>query len=383
MKRYADGFAPSLPVTARRTPTVAIAHDQLTSRGVAERVVLAMLRAFPKAAVYTTFYDPEATFPEFRDADVRVSRYNRSAFLRRHAQAAAPVLPVAARSVRIDADVVLCSSSGVAHGVRTSGRKLVYWHAPAGWLYQRDGAPGAAPVAPQRLAVRGLRPLLRVWDRRCAAHADRYLATCRAVSERVRGTYGVTADVVAPPYAVSPSSAREPVAALADWADSGFHLVVSPLRREANIEAVIDAFRGLTQRLVVVGDGPLAGRLRAESPVNVRLVGELDDAGLAWVHERAHALLAPSAEDLGLAALEAASFGTPTLALHGGHRDTVRDGRTGLFFQAPTPEQIRDAVCRAGARSWDPQLIQAHAQQFSEARFRARLRAAVADVALR
>lgn len=45
------------------SPTVAIAHDYLTQRGGAERVVLSMLRAFPDATVYTSLYDPEGTFP--------------------------------------------------------------------------------------------------------------------------------------------------------------------------------------------------------------------------------------------------------------------------------------------------------------------------------
>ena len=47
---------------------VAIAHDYLTQRGGAERVVLAMARAFPDAPIYTTLYDPQQTFPEFADA---------------------------------------------------------------------------------------------------------------------------------------------------------------------------------------------------------------------------------------------------------------------------------------------------------------------------
>ena len=46
---------------------MAIAHDYLTQRGGAERVVLAMLRAFPEATVHTLLYDPDGTFPEFRD----------------------------------------------------------------------------------------------------------------------------------------------------------------------------------------------------------------------------------------------------------------------------------------------------------------------------
>ena len=119
-------------------PRVAIAHDYLTQRGGAEKVVLSMSRAFPDAPIYTLLYDRENTYPEFANRDVRVSSLNRIGPLRRNHRAALPVLPFAASSLRIDADVVLTSSSGWAHGFGTRGRKLVLCHTPAHWLYVRD-----------------------------------------------------------------------------------------------------------------------------------------------------------------------------------------------------------------------------------------------------
>ena len=53
----------------RGTVPVAIAHDYLTQRGGAERVVLALSRAFPEAPIYTTLYDPGGTFPDFADRE--------------------------------------------------------------------------------------------------------------------------------------------------------------------------------------------------------------------------------------------------------------------------------------------------------------------------
>lgn len=384
MKRYAEGLTPSLPVLARRPPTVAIGHDYLTTRGGAERVVLAMMRAFPDATIYTTLYDAEATYPEFKDANIVVSPINRSAFLRRHYRHALPVLPFAAQAMKIDADVVLVSTSGWAHGFTTTGRKLVYCHNPARWLYQTDTYLGGSPWSSLKgLAVLAARPMLRAWDKRKAATADRYLTNSHVVRGRIQATYGIAADVVAPPYAVTPGYGSAPVAELADWADSGYHLVVSRLLPYKNVDQVVEAFRGLTQRLVIVGNGPLAHRIRASLPVNVRLVSDLVDEELAWVYEHSHVLVAPSYEDFGLTPLEAGTFGKPTIALRGGgYLDTVVEGRTGLFFATPTAEQIRYAVCRAAQRSWDSRAIREHAEEFSEAKFHAHLRAAVADLAL-
>ena len=42
---------------------VSVVHDYVTQRGGAERVVLAMLEAFPRAPLYTSLYEPERTFP--------------------------------------------------------------------------------------------------------------------------------------------------------------------------------------------------------------------------------------------------------------------------------------------------------------------------------
>src|ERR1700719_611802 len=53
---------------------VVIAHDYLTQRGGAERVVLAMARAFPGSPIVTSLYEPDLTFPDFSAYEVRTSR---------------------------------------------------------------------------------------------------------------------------------------------------------------------------------------------------------------------------------------------------------------------------------------------------------------------
>src|SRR2546423_9841838 len=91
---------------------VAIAHDYLTQRGGAERVVLSMLKAFPGAPLYVSLYEPDATYPEFKSADVRVSGLNRLGLLRRNHRFGLPLYPSAFSRMTVPADVVVCSSSG-------------------------------------------------------------------------------------------------------------------------------------------------------------------------------------------------------------------------------------------------------------------------------
>src|SRR5882757_4232506 len=119
-------------------PRVAIAHDYLTQRGGAEKVVLSMSRAFPNAPIYTLLYDPATTYPEFAERDIRVSAMNKVGPLRKHHRAGLPIWPLVAQSMSVDADIVLTSTSGWAHGFRTRGRKLAYCYSPAKWLYLTD-----------------------------------------------------------------------------------------------------------------------------------------------------------------------------------------------------------------------------------------------------
>ncbi len=360
-------------------PDVAIAHDFLTQRGGAERVVLAMSRVFPEATIYTTLFDPDRTYPEFAEKRIVVSPLDRVPLLRHNPRLALPLLPPASRLIRPRARVVLTSSSGFAHGFGGCGRRLVYCHAPARWLYQSDlylGESGRWDIA--RIGLKALRPALRRWDRRSAARADRYLVNSRVVRERVRAAYGIEADVLAPPVTMDASDTQTAVADLADWAD-GYHLVVSRLLPYKNVEAAVAAFAGMPQRrLVVVGVGPEATALVRTLPPNVRIVRDLDDAELRWTYAHCLVLLAPSYEDFGLTPLEAGVFGKPTLALEsGGYLDTVVEGRTGLFFPRPTPEAIAAAVAKADETAWSPEDIRAHAAEFGPERFAAGLRAEV------
>jgi len=358
--------------------SIAIAHDYLTQRGGAERVVLTMLRAFPDATIYTTLYDPEGTYPEFREARIVTSSLNRVGLLRRHHRAALPLLPLAARSLRIDEDTVVVSSSGWAHGFHASGRRIVYCYSPARWVYQTDtylGGPARHTLP--GLALLALRPFLRRWDRRQAAKADVYLAISREVQGRIRDAYDRGSEVLPAPHSADAGAPQAPVGALQDWAGTGYHLVVSRLLPYKNVGAVIEAFAGLPdQRLVVVGRGPEREHLLAASGPNVRMLQDLSDEEIRWVYAHATTLIAPSIEDYGLTPLEAGAYGKPTLALRGGgYLDTIEDGVSGTFFESPTAPEIRTAVMSNLTRRWDPAAIQQHVDRFGEGPFIERLRA--------
>ncbi len=322
---------------------VALVHDYLTQRGGAERVVLAMTRAFPEAPLYTSLYDPAGTFPEFADVDVRPLPLNGIGVLRRRHRLALPLLAPAFSRLRVAADVTLCSSSGWAHGARVDGRKVVYCHAPARWLYQTDRYLRGRPAVVRAVAGGIRRPLAR-WDRAAAASADRYLANSTVVAERVRAAYGIDAEVVPPPPALTPAGRAD----LVPGVDRGFVLAVSRLLPYKNLDAVVRAFAELPDdRLVLVGRGPWEETLRGLAGPNVSILGGVTDEELRWLYGHSNGLVAASHEDFGLTPLEGATFGKPSAVLRwGGFLDTVVEGTTGVFFDRPQPAEIAAAVRR-------------------------------------
>lgn len=356
---------------------VAIAHDYLTQRGGAERVVLALSRAFPEAPIYTTLYNREATYPEFEEREVVTSRLNRLSALREDHRRALPFLAPTASQLHVPADVTIASSSGWAHGFRAAGKLLVYCHNPARWLYQTDEYLGDARLlSAQRLAVTALGPALRRWDRSAASRADRYLANSSVVRARIQDSYGVDAPVLMPPPGLPPVGDTAAPADLEDWQRDGYWLVVSRLLPYKNVDVAIEAFTGTQERLVVVGAGPEKERLLAMSPANVRILSDVPDAELRWIYQHARGLVAPSREDFGLTPLEANQRGLPVVALHaGGYLDTVVDGETGLFYRKKEGAAgLRQRVAEAGSRTWDAEALRAHAESFGEHNFIARIR---------
>jgi glycosyltransferase involved in cell wall biosynthesis len=355
---------------------VALVHDYLTQQGGAERVVLALATAFPAAPIHTSLFDPGGTFPEFSGLDVRTLPLNRVGALRAHHRLALPVLAPAFSRLHVDAKVTICSSSGWAHGARVSGRKIVYCHTPARWLYQSERYLAGRPRASAAL-LSLLTPALRGWDRRAAASAHRYLVNSTAVRQRVSDLYGIEAEVLPPPVDVDPEGSREAV----DGVEPGFFLCVSRLLPYKNVEAVSAAFRLLPdQRLVVVGSGPQADQIISASAPNVTVLGRVSDASLRWLYASSRGLVAASYEDFGLTPVEAAAFGKPTAALRwGGFLDTTIDGTTGVFFDEPDPRLIAEAVERLSTAAWAPDSLAAHARTYSTSRFVERVQAVVAE----
>lgn len=134
-------------------------------------------------------------------------------------------------------------------------------------------------------------------------------------------------------------------------------LYVGRLGREKNLELLLRAFRRVRAerpdcRLVLVGDGPYEGELRAEAARlgvadGVAFTGRFGDQELAHAYAGADLFVFPSVtETQGIVLLEAQAAGLPVVTVRAlGTADMVADGREGLVCD-PAPEALAQAVLR-------------------------------------
>ena len=343
--------------------SVSIAHDYLNQRGGAERVVLEFGSIWPEAPIYTSLYRPESTFPEFARRDVRTSFLDRLPVDRRF-RGLFPLYPLAFRSIgALETDLVISSSSGWAHAVRTSERSFhaVYCYTPARWLYGPSylGAP-----ATQRL----LAPLgrtLRRWDEHAARRPDLYIAISKLVQHRIKVRYGRDAPIVYPPVDVDrfkPSPRGDRL------------LVVSRLLPYKRVDVIVDAATRSGIGLDVVGTGPALASLRNRAGPTVRFHGRLSDADVTDLFQGCRAFCLPGAEDFGITPIEANAAGKPVVAFAGGGAlETLEEGVTGAFFTEQCIDAALNAIRRCDAIPSSPEVIAGEARRFSRERFQERL----------
>jgi glycosyltransferase involved in cell wall biosynthesis len=360
--------SPLVDAEAAELGTVTLAHDYLNQRGGAERVALELTQMWPRATLHTSLYRPESTYPGFRDTDVHTSFLDRVP-IDRGFRNLFPLYPSAFRHLGpIGGDVLVSSSSGWAHMLRTEPETFhaVYCHNPARWLYG-ETYMGAAnwkqrTIAP---ALNGLRQL----DREAAHRADLYIANSQATRRRIKAVYGIDAPVVAPPVDVDRFRPRPRGERL---------LVVSRLLPYKRVDIVVDACSRVGLGLDVVGDGPCFEALRARAGSSVTFHGRLDDASVSELVEGCSALCLPGIEDFGMTPVEAHAAGKPVIAFGaGGALETIEEGFDGAFFREPRPNAFLEAYEQLDELDSTPHEIALVARRFSRSAFRVRLLSAI------
>lgn len=349
---------------------IAIAHDYLTQRGGAERVVLALHKAFPEAPIYTTLYDPENTYPEFKNSTIITSPLNKVSLFRKDHRLALPLLPYFSGKIKVQAEKAIVSTTGWAHGFDLPEASFIYCHSPARWIYLTDQYMGSRINKSVARVFKAMRPFLRQWDRKAARRHKNYVANSSTIQQRIFDVYGKRVDIIFPPYSIGEHGRQEPIPGLETFMEDGYFMIVSRLLPYKNVQHAVEAFAGIDEKLLVVGAGPMAEELKAMSTDNIAFARNISDEQMQYAYANAKALLAVSHEDFGITPLEGGAFGKPTIALRaGGFLDTIVEGLNGTFIKTPSACDIKEAVEKFNSQDFSADKIRRHVEKFSEERF--------------
>lgn len=350
---------------------IAIVHDYLHQFGGAERVVSVLHEMFPDAPIYTSIYNPK-NFPDnFRSMDIRISFMQNIPLIFNNFRAYFPLYPIAFKSFNLDDyDLIISSSSAFAKGIRKGkhSKHVCYCHNPMRFVWRFDDyiKKEPFPAALKCFLKYALLPL-RKWDLDASNKVDYFIANSQEVHDRIVSIYKRDSVIIYPPIETDKFTISE--------TDSSYFLIVSRLAAYKKIDQAILAFNKLDLPLKIVGTGPAIGQLSKIAGNNIEFLGKINDSKLKTLYSECRALIVPGIEDFGMAPLEAAASGRPTIAYAaGGALETIIDGKTGILFKEQSLAGIIEAIKKLENLQFDKDYIQQYSRRFDKEVFKNKLR---------
>jgi len=358
-----------------RSPRVAIVPDPLVQRGGAERVFAQIAAAYPDAPVFTALFDPAQTGDLIDARRINVSYLARLPGANKHFRYLAPLYPRAFESFDLqEYDTVISSTTAWAKGVRVrpDAVHVCYVNTVSRFAFDYEryvGAFGMGTVARPFIAR------LARWDKLAATRPTMLIANSRNVARRIERYYGRSAQVLHCPVELSRFSIGS--------GRGDYFFLASRLLAYKRIDLAIRAADVARVPLYIAGTGPAERALRALSRgTTTTMLGYVPDDELNVLLGNARAAIVAGEEDFGLAPLEAAAAGRPTIAYRGGGAlETIVEGQTGEFFDEASPGSLGAILRRFDENRYEPRRLRAHAELFSPQRFIARLQQLVEQAA--
>ena len=346
---------------------VSLAHDYLLVMRGAERTFAAIADLYSQAPIYTLLYDEEGTSQRFQGRAIETSPLQRLGVGQSAFRRLLPLYPLAVERLKpSSSDVILTSSSAFAHGVCVpdGAVHVCYCYTPFRYAwYEEECALNEITPLFRPLLRQQLRRM-RKWDLAASRRVDVYIAISELSKERINRYYGRSAVVVHPPVETHRFAPREPDDAL---------LVVSEFVRHKRLPIALEAARRARVPIRVVGSGPDNTALREAYP-EAEFLGRATDEELVELYASARAVLVPSTEEFGIAAVEAQAAGRPVIAAAaGGALETVIDGETGRLVNVNDVDSFTRAIEEIDRLDFDPARAVRNAERFSVAAFQRHL----------
>lgn len=365
---------------AQRSLKIAIVADWLTNPGGAEKVVLALAKAFPGAPIFTSVYDA-AKMPGFEKLDIRTTYLQKLPTKIRNRHQLFPLLRANAfrRLDLSEYDVIISSASAEAKAVvkRPDAVHICYCHTPTRyyWSHYKDyvSSPGFGLLNPAvRVALPILVGLMRRIDLRAVAGVDHFIANSHEVQKRIKTHYNRDSTIIYPPVDINRMRPKNKVK------KEDYYLVVGRQIPYKRIDLAIAACTKLGRRLVVIGRGSEHDKLRAMAGPTIEFKYVDSDSEIVEYFQKAKGFIFTSEEDFGITPVEAMAAGTPIIAFaRAGALDYIQEGINGVGFHEQTVEAVVAAIERFENSSFDTQQISHDAKKFDQEKFISDLQAYV------
>lgn len=351
---------------------IALVHDYLVQCGGAERVLECFTELFPHAPIYTIVYNKEFMHGMFEGKNIRTSFLQKVPFSRSQHRIFPPLMPMAIEQFDFSLyDIVLSDSSSFAKGIITSPETLhiCYMHNPMRFAWddcQKYTEEFYFPSSIKKI-VPFLMNRIRIWDRVSAERPDKIVANSRFVARRIKKYYKRDVTVINPPIDINRfniSNERE-----------DYFLIVGRLMSYKRFDIVIKAFNKLGLKLKIIGRGPEYDRFKKIARKNIEFLGRVSDDDLPKFFAECRAFIFPQEEDFGITAIEALASGRPLIAFRGGDiPEHMEEGKTGIFFENQTVEDVMTAIRKFNDDDYDPEYIRSTVLKFDKKLFKDKIK---------
>jgi glycosyltransferase involved in cell wall biosynthesis len=348
---------------------VAIVYDRVNKWGGAERVLLTLHEMFPDAPLYTSVYNSKSAVWAKVFPFVLPSFINNIPGAKSRHELLAPLMPLAFESFNFDDyDLVISVTSEAAKGIITKPKTkhICYCLTPTRYLWSHYDEYFRGLIF--KGVTKPIVSLLKNWDKIAAQRPDVMVAISTEVKNRIKKYYDRDSEIIFPPVEVSKFKKQKDSN---QSLQGNYYLIVSRLVSYKRVDLAISAFNDLGLPLVVVGIGNETNKLKMMSKGNIQFKGFISDEKLLGYYQNAKALIFPQEEDFGITPIEAQATGCPVVAYKkGGALDTIVDGRTGVFFERQTKDDLVKAIRRIGKMRFRKNDLIKNAKKFSKERFK-------------
>lgn len=269
-----------------------------------------------------------------------------------------------------DISIIISSSHAVAKGIRKSSKEQLHisYFQARNFNYIWDDSK--LFFGNFRFLFEPIFSILRRMDVKQAQNPDVIVANSNFVKQWIKEKYNREATIIYPPVDLSNFFLVEE--------KENYYVSVGRIVSVKRFDILIEAFKDLDFKLIIIGNGDNYEALKKRASSNVLFTGFLESNQVNEYISKAKGFIQVGVEGFGIAPVEAQACGTPVIAFgKGGVLETVINGKTGVFFKEQTADSLKEAINLFETLKFNPKEIREHALQFSKERFESEIKAFV------